>query len=118
MDKYERACVAYVQASQEVRRLTKKIGLLITVCREHKAKEVGEVPEYCMIDCCLPEYYSSVAKNSNCNPFNKGPIGLDCEFCMEADELIQHRKKARKSLGAAKRQITMLGRKAIAKAEG
>jgi hypothetical protein len=35
-----------------------------------------------------------------------------CPHCLAAHEAIQDRKAARKSLGAAKRAITMIGRKA------
>lgn len=36
-----------------------------------------------------------------------------CQHCLDAHEAIQARKAARRSLGAAKRQISLIGRKAI-----
>lgn len=117
MNAFEQACAKYVLASQAVNRLTGLIGDSIRACREAKAKEAGEDPEYSLIDCCLPDYYRGVVAHSNILPHNKGPAGLDCEFCIEADRLIQERKKARASLGAAKRQITVLGKKALKQAD-
>ncbi len=114
MTKHELACVAYVRANAEIRRLTRLIGIQISNCREAKAKAQGEDPEYCITDCCLPEYYRAANMARNAGYYNEeGPEPLDCEFCEEADRLIQLRKDARRTLGAAKRQITVLGKSMI-----
>lgn len=117
MNKYEQACAKYVLASQAVNRLTGLIGDSIIACREAKAKEAGEDPEYSTIDCCLPEYYGTHRVSEYRYGVEPDLPVLDCEFCIEADRLIQERKKARAALGAAKRQITVLGKKALKQAD-
>lgn len=114
MTKHESACAAYVQANFEIGRLTRLIGIQINYCRETKAKAAGEEPEYSAIPHCLPDYYRDRNAMLNVGWMACDEVApLDCPFCLEADRLIQQRKKARQTLGAAKRQITVLGKQAL-----
>jgi len=114
MTKHEAACAAYVQANAEIGRLTRLIGIQINYCREIKAKVAGEDPEYSAIPHCLPDYYRDCNAMHDVGWLGCGEVApLDCPFCLEADRLIQQRKKARQTLGAAKRQITVLGKQAL-----
>lgn len=113
-DKHVLACAEYVQANAEIKRLTRLIWIQMSNCREAKAKEAGEDPEYSLVDCCLPEYYLMANAARAAGYYGEGGYeSIDCDFCSEADRLIQQRKKARQTLGAAKRQITKLGKQAI-----
>jgi hypothetical protein len=112
MTKHEDACVAYVMANAEIKRLTRLIGIKIASCRDAKAKEVNEDPEYCQIQSCLTDYYESVKREVTTRGQHQLDV-MDCPFCLEADRLIQQRKAARQTIGAAKRQITVLGNKAL-----
>ncbi len=107
--------MTYVSANQEVRRLTRLIANSINDCRTAKAKESGKDTEYAITDCCLPDYYQQVAATSHTYGIDPDYPLLECDFCIEADRLIQERKKARAKLGAAKRQITVLGKMLIKK---
>ena len=116
MNKHESACVTYVRANTEIRRLTRLIGIQIRKCREAKARDAGEDPEVCLIPHCLPDYYRNLGTMRDCGWLGCGNVPpLECVFCAETDRLIQLRKDARQTLGSAKRQITMLGKAAIKK---
>ena len=113
MSKRESAIIAYVRATNEVARLTKLIGIGIHTCREQKAIDAGDDPEYSLIDCCLSDYYRACKSMPHTYGVDPDYPFLECEICTETDKLIQLRKKARKTLGAAKRQITILGKAAM-----
>jgi hypothetical protein len=119
MTKHELACVAYVRANTEIRRITRLIGIQISNCREAKAREVGEDPEVCSIPHCLPDYYRNLGIMRDCGWIGCGQVPpIECVFCAETDRLIQLRKDARQTLGAAKRQITILGKASIKQCGG
>lgn len=111
MNPHEKACVEYVRAHEEVARLTTEIGISIFKCREEKAKAAGEDTEYSTIPHCLPDYYRD---NRTSIDAGFGHVDFpDCQYCTNTDALIWERKLARRKLGAAKRQITVLGKKLV-----
>lgn len=117
MTKHELACATYVLANNEVRRLSGLIRIEFSKCATAKANASGRAPDE--MEPCLSEYYKQTAAAT---PYSCGigpdiPV-LDCEFCEKADRFIQQRKKARRRLGTAKRQITVLGKAAIKQCGG
>lgn len=113
MSKHESALIAYVRANNEVNRLTALICFGINKCRGQKAIDADDDPEYNPIDCCLFDYYRACKNTPHIYGFDPDYPLLECDICTETDRLIQLRKKARKTLGAAKRRITILGKEAM-----
>lgn len=113
MNKYEQACAQYVLANQEVKRLTGLIHISISKCRTATANERFTHPSDPEIELCLSAYYRQVAATPSVYGVDPDYPMLECDFCMQTEKLIQDRKKARAALGAAKRRITVLGKKAI-----
>lgn len=110
MTKHESACAAYVQANAEIKGLTGAIRTQFYLCMRAKAKASGRDP--IEMEPCLPAFYKSVMTEIYTQGDEQQDI-LDCPFCLEANRLIQQRKKARQTLGAAKRQITVLGKQVL-----
>lgn len=111
MTKHELVCATYVVASDQVRQLSGLIRIEFSKCSAAKAKASGRDP--IEMEPCLFEHYQQMAAAPRTYGTDPDCPELDCEFCEKADRFIQQRKKARKRLGAAKRQITLLGKAAI-----
>lgn len=133
MDKHtpaEAACVRYVEAQREVKRLTEEIGKRFEACTgADKYNNDGTYPLDLVIkaDPCLMsrEAYKPVEEEGE---YGMGRVFLsdseirkllaDCPHCLAAHDLIQKRKAARKAFGVAKRAISAAGLAALAKARG
>jgi hypothetical protein len=106
-----KACSDYARLSAEIKSLTFEIGAHLGACLDFKeAKGVHPV------ETCLVEAYAHDEDDSGryfLTAAEQDEILSKCVYCSAAHEAIQGRKAARKSLGAAKRAITMIGRKAI-----
>lgn len=105
------ACAEYVRASDEVRRLTREIGNALLGCR-YDADQYSENPRTHLAD-----YYADRNAEGAIGPFFVGRVKSQdafeaCPSCVAANKLVQQRKDAKQKLGAAKRQITKLGRAA------
>lgn len=106
------ACRKYVAAGAEIKRLTRAIADALDACPgtgKHCETEESYRPTH------LSDWYKHGDR------FNEwafmGYGGTDykalfeaCPHCVCADQLIQQRKTARQTLGAAKRYIGMIGR--------
>jgi hypothetical protein len=103
------ACVEYLRAKQEVESLGRQIGEALSRCPNSRF----DSPE--------PTHLSAFYKAGDL-AYEFGPYGYGgtdyraefeaCDHCMKADELIQKRKSARQTLGAAKRQIARIAKEA------
>ena len=133
MDKHssaEAACIRYVEAQREVKRLTEEIGKRFDACMgADKYNPDGTYPQDLVIKAnpCL------MSREAYKPGEEEGAYGMvrvflsdgeirellsDCPHCLAAHDLIQQRKAARKAFGAAKRSIGAAGRAALAKARG
>lgn len=105
-----KACGDYARLSAEIKRLTREIGTHLGACLDDKEAK-GVHP----IENCLVEAYAHDEDESGryfLTAAEQDEILSKCIYCSAAHLAIQDRKAARKSLGAAKRAITMIGRKA------
>lgn len=103
------ACVAYLSAKKEVESLGRQIGEALSHCSNSR------------FDSSDPTHLSAFYKAGDV-AYEYGPYGYSgpdyraefeaCEYCVKADELIQKRKSARQTFGAAKRQIARIGKEA------
>lgn len=113
------ACVEYVQANLEIKRLKNLISYALGDCCEawHEANK----------DAVHGAYFSHLSQAYAPAIVSYGPDDLDqifktpeeqaellqaCPHCLAAHNAIQERKKQRQRLGIAKRQITNIGRAA------
>jgi hypothetical protein len=122
-----RACTDYARLSGEIRRLTVEIGEHIGKCAGVNGDlqpvdgDDGWYVRYQNDRTHLKEAYTPDISDDGypCGPhhvyLNDTEIReylADCRYCLAVHGAIQARKAARKSLGAAKRAITMIGGKA------
>jgi hypothetical protein len=125
------ACTDYARLSAEIKRLTRAIGEALDHCPGIEGKrlpagwtiatpeqsrahddDLTHLKEAYTPDCDDSDhgYYEPVARFMT-DPEVREYLSV-CPHCLAAHEAIQARKAARKSLGAAKRAITMIGRRA------
>jgi hypothetical protein len=99
-----KACVKYVELSREVRRMSVAIGSALDRCPGVDGK-LHDTYDYESDETHLKRAYR----------WNDEWYGSfdGCKHCETAHNLIQQRKAARKSLGAAKRWITRIGQDEI-----
>jgi hypothetical protein len=96
------ACRAYVRASKAVKALTGQIGDALNRC-----PGTGDF-DYDRGGIDIPRTHQREAYQTG---LRKANAAMDaCPHCAEAHRLVQERKKARLTLGAAKRMITIIGR--------
>lgn len=128
-----KACANYVRLRMEIKRLTCVIGEALDHCPGIEGKRLPAgwaiaTPEQSrahdddlthLKDAYTPDcddsdhgYYEPVARFMT-DPEVREYLAV-CPHCLAAHEAVQLRKAARKSLGAAKRAITLIGRKANA----
>lgn len=113
------ACKAYADTNKKIKRLGNEIGALFSSCiavQSHKwrDKNLTENSWNCpQFEPCLKKYYQPYVDDDGTYYMTDVELreALECPHCLAAHDLIQERKKARKTLGAAKRAITMIGRK-------
>jgi hypothetical protein len=106
------ACQKYVAVQGLIRSLTRQIGDALDACpgtNSERPSEESYKPTH------LSDFYrrGDIAGEWGFMGYN-GPdylaIFKACPHCVLAHQLIQQRKDARQSFGAAKRQITRLGK--------
>lgn len=105
------ACREYVRVSSLIRKLTRDIGTALDGC-PGTGEYRGESDESYRTT-HLHDYYGNrgIALMLDDSSDVKGAKEFRaCTHCVKANSLIQQRKAARQSLGAAKRQITKLGK--------
>ncbi len=95
------ACQAYVRAMSVIRRLTSQIGDALSACHGN-----GEFDSDTNGD-AMPRTHLRVVYGYH----NKEETEAfrACQHCVLADKLVNERKSARQTLGAAKRQIGKIG---------
>lgn len=127
-DKYRAACVEYVAAKDEIKRLGKAIGAALEACTsaradalfksgnfrarfsaEAKAHDDGTHLKTAYSMAQDPDSYYGVFYEHHDGDVEEYLRGV-CLHCLKAHQLIQERKAARKRFGIAKRRISMLGR--------
>ncbi len=119
-----KACVDYAHWSAEIKRLTTVIGDSLAACpgvNDHlQFTGIGfspaEVDRFHADETHLRRAYASDMDDDGTSWLSRSEqmeILSACPHCLSAHEAIQARKAARKSLGAVKRQIGKLGRKAM-----
>lgn len=107
------ACASHVRAKNEIKRLTELIGTSLSACffehqREHPNTEyVSHLQQAYEFD--VDEYVG----RTYLDEADQLELLSDCPHCLAAHHAIQERKKAKKSLGAARRTITMIGKSAL-----
>ncbi|MGF7131942.1 hypothetical protein P3T40_003425 [Paraburkholderia sp. EB58] len=116
------ACTDYARLSGEIRRLTVEIGEAIDKCPGvngdlQPAADDGWYARYQKDRPHLKEAYEPDLQGYPPEAVYMEPDDIEeylavCPRCLAAHKAIQARKAARKSLGAAKRAITMIGRAA------
>lgn len=114
-----RACADYARLNAEIKRLKIEIGDCIAKCPGVFYKEIhnskGDLIAMNATGTHLTEAYACDTDDSGryfLEPVEQIKVLSACPPCLAAHEAIQARKAARRSLGAAKRAITMLGRAA------
>lgn len=121
-----KACADYARLSAEIKRLTKAIGDALDGCPGENGKrhatelEDGQIifggdnDETHLKAAYTPEtvgdYYTGPELKYLSEQAVRGHLAGVCPACLAAHEAIQARKAARKSLGAVKRAITLIGR--------
>lgn len=118
-----KACADYARLSAEVKRLTVAIAVALAGCPRVEGRladlefETGQALEGVTH---VKNAYRGFIPDDAWEPYLRHYSAAElieqlsvCPHCLAAHEAIQRRKAARKSLGAAKRAITMIGRKAI-----
>lgn len=104
------ACRAYVKAKNDIERLTKAIGSALTNCKGVNGKLWAF--DGCEDDETHLKAHYRLAAHGGEGYFHYGercPLE-DCEHCAKAERLVRERRKARQSLGAAKRWIGRIGK--------
>ena len=108
MDRYQLAIVKYGATQAEVKKLSARLAKLFMNCIvKHYGLDYNEDSKPCLF-----EGYKKVSRYRE-GMYDDVADYLceekdDCEFCLEADKLIQQRKLAKQSFGRAKAQITKL----------
>jgi len=129
-EKAVKACANYVRLRMEIKRLTSAIGEAIEYCpgvtgKRRRAETYGGTT-FWHVDDREPTHLKE-AYSPDLQGFPPEAVYMEeadireylavCPHCLAAHNAIQARKAARKSLGAAKRAITMIGRRALHQAE-
>lgn len=104
------ACRAYFKANDEIDRLTKAIGSTLSNCKGVKGK-LHDLFNYEEDETHLKAHYrlAGALGEGYFHYGDKCPLE-DCEHCAKAERLVRERRKARQSLGAAKRWIVRIGK--------
>lgn len=109
-DKALKACIEYVAANNEIEKLSLQIADCLSMC-EGELGTLRTVHWSCDDQTHLHATYKNRKARDEYGLHDGSPDLLDeCEYCKEADKLIQLRKQARKRLGIAKRAITVIGK--------
>jgi hypothetical protein len=120
------ACAKYVRLRMEIKRLSAAIGEAIEYCPgvggKRRVTQAFGGATFTNIDESDPTHLKE-AYEPDLQGYPPEAVYMEpedileylavCPHCLAAHNAIQARKAARKSLGAAKRAITMIGRKAI-----
>lgn len=115
------ACANYARLSAEIKRLTRVLSDALSACPgingDLQLRGFGfsqdDVDRYNADQTHLKSAYESDTDESGryfLSHSERAAILSECVHCQTAHNAIQQRKAARKSLGAAKRQITLIGR--------
>ncbi len=132
-DKALTAVIRYEQAASSVKAITPNIGLAIARCDIYRlagevdfpGKDTQALWDGKYVKTHLWQAYNETT-DADCyheeRRLNDGEQeeylrDADCPHCLEAWRLIQRRKDARKTLGAAKRAIRQIGKAAIREGE-
>jgi hypothetical protein len=110
-----KACADYSRFSGEITRLSAALSESLSKCSGVRTPELGDSthlsvayrPEVVESD----EHYGDVHNVFMTDVEIRAYLAI-CPHCLAAHDTIQARKAARRSLGAAKRQISVIGRKA------
>lgn len=105
-DKALAACADYVRICKYIKRLGRDIGDTLSRCPGTEKHGEGETH--------LFDYYRNLNAAQCLSSYPQRVKGRDefeaCSHCVATHELIQERKSARRSLGAVKRRITLIGK--------
>jgi hypothetical protein len=116
-----KACAEYARLSAEIKRMTRVLSDSLSACPGVNGNL--QLPAFgfsqdAVDRCNADQTHLKSAYESDCDDSGRYfltrteqlEILAACAHCQAADQAIQARKAARKSLGAAKRQITLIGR--------
>lgn len=112
------ACIEYVAAGAEIKRLGAAIGDALCRCHETFASQQGT--QWMAYKSHLEAAYASEENEETqysegrkiyLGPADQMEILGACPHCLAAHNAIQDRKKARQRLGNAKRNITRIGKR-------
>lgn len=110
-----KACADYARLTREIASLKTALGDHLGKCPGVRTPEIGDSTHLSVA------YAPELSESDYFEPYRvwKGDKQIRaylaiCPHCLAAHEAIQQRKAARRSLGAAKRQIGLIGRKAHA----
>jgi hypothetical protein len=101
------ACVEVAAAAKEVKRFAPLIGEAIACC-ETSGSHLTDA--YAFVEIAETDY--SEGGRQYLTPEEQMAVLAACPHCLAAHNAIQERKKARRRLSNARRQITMIGRAA------
>lgn len=112
-----KACADYARLTREIASLKTALGDYLGKCPGVRTPELGDsthlsvayTPEVVESDC---DYEYSPHNVFRTDAEVRAYLSI-CPHCLAAHESIQARKAARRSLAAVKRQIGLIGRKAI-----
>lgn len=110
-----RACADYARLSGEIASLKSALGDHLGKCVGVRTPELGDSTHLSVA--YTPEVVESDSHYEDAHNVFMTDVEIRkylaiCPHCLAAHEAIQARKAARRSLGAAKRSISMLGRAA------
>jgi len=105
-EKALKACAEHARLSAEIKALTKAIGESIGKCQGVD----GDLNHTHLKEAYEPYIQGFPLEAAYMEPEDVSEYLAVCPHCLAAHEAVQARKAARKSLGAVKRHITMLGR--------
>jgi hypothetical protein len=120
-----KACGDYARLSAEIKRLTRLLSDSLAACPGVNGHlqltanwpiDQADIDLYSADETHLKRAYAFDTDDSGRYFLTHGEqleVLSACPHCLAAHNAIQQRKAARKSLGAAKRAITMIGRKAL-----
>jgi len=114
-----KACTDYARLTREIASLKSALGDHLGKCAGVRTPELGDSTHLSVA--YTPEVIESDSHYEDAHNVFMTDVEIRkylavCPHCLAAHEAIQARKAARRSLGAAKRQIGLIGRKAIAQA--
>lgn len=110
MNKAERLLIEYVEINRQRANLTARISTLFFECTEKQDIANGRVLGK-LTPCLITHYEEAKAIRDPEERWDYVEGVIDCDICIEAQKLIEERRKLRKPLGIIKRKFTVEGKR-------